>query len=151
MDHYAIQAQLFAYYDEELTSAEQRTVEAHLLNCAECRALIAQWKRVSGALFQPPTVSLSDVFVERIMQRIITPRRRPFRLSQWLLQGGWLIPTMGIAVMLLVMVRGPLQQTVSIESLLLSNGHESSMFQQALTGEGSSDDDVLSLLMEDAS
>ncbi|MBI3996966.1 MAG: zf-HC2 domain-containing protein [Candidatus Omnitrophica bacterium] len=150
MDHTAIHAQLFAFYDGELTGASRRAVEDHLLDCAECRALIAQWKHVTGALFQSPTVSPSDVFVQRVMRRIMTPRPRAFRLSHWLLQGGWLIPTAGLAVMLFVMIRGPLQQTVSIESLLLSDGHESSVLQQVLTGDGSSDDDVLGLLMEDA-
>lgn len=151
MDHAAMQHQLFAFYDGELTGAARRAVEDHLLDCAECRGLITQWKHITGALFQAPTVSPSDVFVQRIMRRIMTPRPRAFRFSHWLLQGGWLIPTVGLAAMLLMMIRGPLQQTVSIESLLLSDGHESSVLQQVLTGEDSSDDDILGLLMEDTS
>jgi len=151
MDHEAIQEQLFAFYDGELTGPGRRAMEDHVRDCTECRDLVAQWKRVAGALFRPADVSTSDAFVERLMRRIAAPPPPRVRLPRWLLEGGWLIPAMGLAVMFFVMVQGPLQQTVSIESLLLSDEREPASLQQVLTGERPSADDVLGLLMEEAS
>ena len=151
MDHKAIQDQLFALYDGELRGVAQRAVEDHLLDCVECRALLARWNRVAGTFFQSPAVSTSEAFVERVMRRIVAQQPQPVRLSRWLLKGGWLIPAMGLAAMLVVMTRGPLQKTVSIESLLLVDGREPAAMQRVLTGESPSADDILGLLMEEAS
>ncbi len=150
MDHKTIQDQLFALYDGELTGAVRRSVESHVAGCAECRALMAQWQQTAGRLFRAPRVATSEAFVERVMRRIATPDRQPFRLPRWILEGGWLVPALGFGVMLLVMVRGPLEQTVSIESLLLSDGREPAVLQQVLTGESPNADDILGLLMEEA-
>ena len=163
MDHNAIQDQLFALYDGELTGEARRAVEDHLLDCTECLAVVAQWKQVAGAAFQAPAVSTSETFVQRVMQRIAAPHPHPFRLpapQAWLrqaglprrlLEGGWLVSAVGLAAVLIVMVNGPLLQAVSIESLLLSDGRDPGTLQGVLTGERSSADDVLGLLMEDAS
>ncbi len=151
MDHKAIQDQLFALYDGELHGEARRAVEGHVLDCAECRTLIVRWKRVAGTCFQSPNVSISDAFVERVMQRIPTPPPQPFRLPSWLLKGGWLVPAVGLAMMVFIVVRGPLRQSVSLESLLLSDGREPAAMQQVLTGEHPSADDVLGLLMEETS
>ena len=151
MDHQAMRDQLFALSDGELTGEARRVVEDHLLDCTECRALAAQWKRVAGAFFRAPEVPASEAFVERVLQRIAAPRSRPFRLSCWLPELGWLIPAMGLAAMLVVVVSGPLQQTVSVESLLLADGRQPAALQRLLSGERPSADDVLGLLMEDTS
>ena len=151
MDHKALQDQLFALYDGELTGAARRTVEDHLLDCAACRAVLAQWKQVAGVVFQPPAVAPSEAFVQGVMRRIAPAAPRRSHLPRWILQGRWLVPAMGLAVVLFVMTRGPIQQTVSVESLLLSDGRDPAALQQVLTGERPSADDVLGLLMEDAS
>ena len=151
MDHKTIQDQLFALHDGELTGAARRAVEDHLLDCVDCRAIVAQWKQVAGVLFRSPEVFPSEVFVQRVMQRITTPRPQPFRLPRWILEGGWLVPAMGLAMVLFVMTRGPLQQTVSVESLLLSDGREPAAMQRVLSGERSSAEDILGLLMEEIS
>ena len=151
MDHKTIQDQLFALHDGELTGAARRAVEDHLLDCAECRAMVAQWKRVAGTLFQPQAVSTSEAFVQRVMQRIAPLSPQRFHLPRWILEGGWLVPAMGLAVVLFVMTRGPLQQTVSVESLLLSDGREPAAMQRVLSGERSSAEDILGLLMEEIS
>lgn len=151
MDHHVSYDQLFALYDGELGESARRAVEDHALDCAECRDLLAQWKRVAGALFQAPAVSPSEVFVDRVMQRIAPPRPHPARLLHWLPGGRWRVPALGLAAMLFVMVRGSLQQAVSIESLLLSDGRGPAALQQVLTGEPPSADDVLGLLMEEVS
>ena len=151
MDHKAIQDQLFALYDGELAGAARRAVEDHLLDCAECRAIVAQWKHVAGVLFRAPTLSTSEAFVQRVMQRIAPPLPQRFRLPRWILEGGWLMPAMGLAVFLFVMTRGPLQQTLSVESLLLSDNREPAAIQRVLSGERSSAEDILGLLMEEIS
>ena len=151
MDHHAIQDQLFALYDEELTGAVRRAVEGHLLDCADCRAVLAQWQRIAGAAFQPQAVSTSEAFVRRVMQRIAPAPARRFRLPRWILQGGWPVPAMGLAAMLFVLVREPPPQTVSIETLLLSDGREPAVMQRVLSGERSSAEDILGLLMEGVS
>ncbi|PIQ83414.1 MAG: hypothetical protein COV75_07750 [Candidatus Omnitrophica bacterium CG11_big_fil_rev_8_21_14_0_20_63_9] len=122
MDHDAIQAQLFSFYDGELAGDVRRTIETHLQGCAECRMLVAQWTRVAGRLFQAPAIQPSEAFVERTTRRIASTRPQPVRISRWLADRGWLIPAMGVAAaFFLVMAQWPLQQTVSIESVLLSH------------------------------
>ena len=137
MDHTTIQERLFALYDGELAGEDRRAVEDHVLGCAECRALIARWKQVAGALFPSPHVATSEAFVERVMQRIATPKPPRVRLPRRPREFGWLIPAMGLAAMLLALFSRPMQQVVSVESLLL--------------GENPSGDDVLNLLMEEPS
>ncbi len=151
MDHRLIQEQLFAFYDGELIGLARRAVEAHLLDCADCRTVVSQWTQVTRVAFQAPAVSASEVFVQRVMQRIETPRPQSLRLSRWFFNSRWLIPAMGLAAMVIVMISGPLRQTVSIESLLLSDGREPAALQRVLSGESPSGDDILGLLMEDAS
>ena len=151
MDHKTIQDQLFTLHDGELTGAARRAVEDHLLDCAECRAIVAQWKHVAGVLFRAPTLSTSEIFVQRVMQRIAPAAPRRSYLPRWIRQGGWPVPAMGLAVMLFVMTRGPIQQTVSVESLLLSDGREPAALQRVLSGERSSAEDILGLLMEEVS
>ena len=96
MDHDAIQAQLFSFYDGELAGDVRRTIETHLQGCAECRMLVAQWTRVAGRLFQAPAIQPSEAFVERTTRRIASTRPQPVRISRWLADRGWLIPAMGV-------------------------------------------------------
>ena len=160
MDHRAIQDQLFAFYDGELTGAARHVVDDHLADCADCRALVAYWTQVARACFPPPAVSPSEAFVQRVMARLPVPalvtvgpgpapRPHPVRFSRWLLEGRWLAPAFGLAALLLVLARGPIPHAVSVESLLLSDRQEPAALQQVLTDERSSPDDVLGLLMED--
>ena len=167
MDHQAIHDQLFALYDGELTGAARHVLEEHLLDCAECRAIMAQWKHVAKALFQAPTLSTSEAFVRRVMQRVASSPAQRFRLPvprfrlhstvrqaglrRWILQGGWLLPIAGLAAIWFVMMRGFLPQTVSIESLLLSDGREPAVLQRVLTGERANAEDILGLLGEEVS
>ena len=151
MDHNTIRDQLFALYDGELTGPPRRAVEDHLFDCAECRAVMAQWQHVAGALFPSPACSASEVFVQRVMRRIAAAPTSRFQLLRRLVTGGWLIPAMGMAALLLVMVREPLQPAISIENLLFWDRGESVAAQQILDGESPGTDDVLGLLMEEAS
>ena len=151
MDHQAVHEQLFAFYDGELAGEPRRAVEDHLLECGECRSLLAQWERVAGMLFQAPAVSPSEAFIERVMYRIAMPHRKPLYWPRWMVERRWLTPAIGLAAMVFVIARGPLQQTVSIENLLLSNGREPVALQQVLREESPSADDVLGLLMEEIS
>ena len=62
-----------------------------------------------------------------------------------------MVPALGLAAMCVVMVQGPWQQAVSIESLLLADEREPAVLQHILTGERPGTDDLFGLLMEDAS
>lgn len=50
---------LSALADGELAGAEREAVERHLQACAECRALLARWRRLDGKIGElaPPPVS----------------------------------------------------------------------------------------------
>jgi len=148
MDHDTMRAQLSALYDGELAGEPRRALEEHLLDCAECRAWLTRWKLAAASGFSSPDALPSETFVERVMQRVAAPRPRPFRLSRWVLEGGWLVPAMGVAAALIV-IGGPLQQSVSIESLLLSDGDAPSALQRILSEESHGTDEVLGLLMEE--
>src|SRR3712207_4969855 len=53
---------LSAYLDNEVTPAERRTVEAHLVQCAECAAVLAEYRRMGSGIrglsrpVPPPTL-----------------------------------------------------------------------------------------------
>jgi len=153
MDHDTIAAQLFAFYDGELIWAARRIVNRHVLGCAECRTVLAQWNRVARVFFQPPAVPTSEMFVARVMRGIATPPPHSFRVvPRWLRVSRWLVPAVGLAAMVVLLIgRSPVQQAISTETLLLSDEREPVTLQQVLTGERPTPDDVLGLLMEDAS
>ncbi len=150
MDHNAIKVQLFALYDGELGEAARQAVEAHLSECNECHTVIAQWRQAAGMLFRATEVPASEVFVQRVM-RSLPGHPEPFRLPHWFLEGSRLISAAALAAILLVLVQGPLQQPVSVETLLMSDRQEASTEEQLFSAERLSSDDVLGLIIEDAS
>src|SRR5258705_130467 len=47
-------AQVHAYYDDELPRQQRGAVEAHLQECADCRALLAELHQVSNLIAAAP-------------------------------------------------------------------------------------------------
>ena len=140
--------ELFALYDGDVTNEARRAAETHLLTCGACARVLADWRHVAAAAFAPATPEPSEAFVQRVMQRLASSSRPP--QWSWRPALGWVTPALGLAV-LLVTLAGPLQQPASISALLLSEGHDAAALQPLLTGEHASEDDVLGLLMEEAS
>ena len=68
--------QLSAYQDGELSPQEVAPVEAHLSDCAECRALLVEMKAVGEALGALPTIEPSRGFAAGVMQTTRARRRR---------------------------------------------------------------------------
>ena len=145
MDHDTLKEKLFTFYDRELTGEARREVEAHVANCSECRDAYAQWQQTASVLFRVPDVQTSDVFVHQVMGRL-TASVRPRRAAPWL-EMRWLIPVVGLAGLLLLML-SLAQHPVSLEALLLADGPENMPAQFVLASDTPSADDVLGLVME---
>ena len=145
MSHDTLKEKLFALYDGELTGEVRHEVEAHVANCSECRTAYAQWQQTASTFFRAPDVQTSDAFVHQMMGRL-TASVRPRRAAPWR-EMRWLIPAMGLAGVLLL-VLGPAQHPVSLEALLLADGPENMPAQFVLASDTPSVDDVLGLVME---
>jgi anti-sigma factor RsiW len=53
-----------------LDAAEQRRVEEHLRHCSDCRAELAAWQRLTGALEAMPTPQAPKGLVERTRRQM---------------------------------------------------------------------------------
>ena len=146
MKHHLRQDQLFTLHDGELTGAARREAEAHLADCAVCRKTLAQWQRTANALFRAPDVHPSDAFVHQLMERI-KALEQPRRAAPWVVAIRWLAPAVGLAGLLLL-VLGPMERAVSVETLLLTEAREQAPTQFVLASEPSTMDDVLGSIME---
>ena len=146
MDHHTMQDQLFALYDGELADTARQEVEAHLASCAGCRHRYVEWQHTAKALFRVPQPEASEAFVYQLMERI-DAGGQPRRATPWVIGVRWLVPALGLAGVLLV-VLGPARRTVSIEALLLADGRENAQAQFVLAGEPPTSDEVFGYLME---
>ena len=72
---------LSEYLDEELSDAERQALEAHLRNCAECAATLAELRRVVGRARalddKPPHADLWPAIAREI--GVETVQRHPSR------------------------------------------------------------------------
>jgi anti-sigma factor ChrR (cupin superfamily) len=77
MNCQAMEENLIAYLDGKATAAERRAVEAHLADCAACRARAEEFRAVWNVLDDAPEHALSPSFDARLRQRIAAeaPRR----------------------------------------------------------------------------
>lgn len=146
MNHKAILIALFAMYDEELVGAERQEVEAHLAACPECQRIYTQWRQTANALFRTPQVRTSDAFVHRLMERI-DALAQPRRPRPWIVGIRWLVPAMGLAS-LVFLVLGSTRRAVSLETLLLADGRDKMPAQFVLASEPPTTDEVFGFLME---
>jgi len=83
---------LSSYIDKELTVAQEKLVEAHLLDCRDCAAALARLQQVVGAFADMPQLKLPEAAADRLAAAIDarlaagqettpvwrTPRRRWF-------------------------------------------------------------------------
>ena len=120
MNHAAMKEKVCALYDGELDPSACQEVEAHCGGCLECRAMHERWKRAAGVFFQEPPRLSSEFFVQRVMDRIEL-WERPLSVSRRTVSLRWLVPALGLAAALCVLLLWPVQarQPVSVEMLLL--------------------------------
>ncbi len=147
MNHTTMQANVSALYDGELSAQERRVVLTHLKTCAACRQLHHASARLTATLFWRAEAPPSDALVQRVMDRIAEVPA--MRRSWWpVIDVGWLVPALGLAVSLLVLV-GPIQQAVSVEALLLADGRESLATPGISSVDVAAADDVFGVVMEE--
>jgi anti-sigma factor RsiW len=127
MDHEELKGLLSDLLDGELEAGQRSRVEEHLASCAECRALLEDWKAMGRAFFSPrrPTPAQTEAFVSRVMARI--PAAEPaaaeptFRLD-W----RWLFPAFALSFAALGLAFVPSQpvQDPSTTLLLAAGGSD---------------------------
>lgn len=69
-EHDAIRELLTLAAAGALDEAEQRRVEEHLRQCSDCRAELAAWQRLTGALEAMPTPQAPQGLVERTRRQM---------------------------------------------------------------------------------
>jgi putative zinc finger protein len=101
--HEDISEQLSDYLDDELTPAERRAVEAHVPECGECAAMLADLRRIAGTAAAlrdvPPSRDLWPAVAARLAsgQRAAVPPRRRFAFT---------VPQLAAASLLLAVLSG---------------------------------------------
>ena len=122
-----METQLIAYVDGRLAAGEHGAVEAHLAECAACRARAAEFCAVWGLLDELPASEPSPAFDARLRARIAAEPR-----AWWL---GWLVPSpqmaAALAVLVLVAVAAVLFAPVAEQQMALGTNGK----QEQLTSE----------------
>jgi hypothetical protein len=102
--HQEISAKLSDYLDDELTPPERHAVEAHLQECEECAATLADLRRITGTAAAlrdaPPHADLWPAIAERIAagpRAAAMPPRRRFAFT---------VPQLAAASLLLAALSG---------------------------------------------
>lgn len=144
MDHSTMKDKLYALYDGELDAAERREVETHMAGCTGCRQFYERWAKTAQACFKAPKVSVSEFFVTSVMNRIhaLEVPRPAFR---WGLQLGWLVPALGVAIVLLALML-PAPEVVTMDALL--SQETGSRTSWLFSNHAPSSDETLQFVME---
>lgn len=145
MDHESMKAKLWELYDGELSGRDREEAEAHLKTCAECAALFARWKTLSGKLFGQAHPARSEAFVQNVMSRVRQAEvtRVPIRV----MPVQWFAPVFGIAAMLLLAIT-PAVQAPSAENMFMGDASDA-VTQWVFMGNIPQSDDLLSFVMEE--
>ena len=85
--------------DAPLSAADERELQQHLAECAECRRAWARMQAVAAALERPAFVAPSPQFSARVMVRIRRARRRDLIVRRG---GVFLLSALIVAAMALV-------------------------------------------------
>jgi anti-sigma factor RsiW len=79
------QEHIHAYYDDELAPSERAAVEAHLVECADCRELLAELRSVSQLVASAPMVDITPLAMKRMQQAWWAAQDRGvLRIASWL-------------------------------------------------------------------
>ena len=94
-----VDAWLTAYVDGELYGRQLRHVEAHLAECAHCRAELETLQALSSLLQESPAakpVTSPDRFVAQVGLQL--PRRSEHRTGRATFEAGWQLAPLGLLV-----------------------------------------------------
>ena len=78
-------AQIHAFHDDAMAPAERVALEAHLDDCADCRALLADFRGLSGLIAAAPLAAMSPEAMDRLARSWHAARDRGLlRITSWL-------------------------------------------------------------------
>ena len=78
-------AQVHAYHDDALAPSDRVAIEAHLDECADCRALLADLRGLSNLFAAAPLAMLSPAAMARLSRNIRAARDQGIlRITSWL-------------------------------------------------------------------
>lgn len=147
MDHQAIEQEILALYDPELSEEERQPLVAHVEQCASCQQVAQRWQRIARTLAASPQPSTSEAFVRSVMERLdvsaapVGFRRRP--LVRW----GLPVMAGAIAAWLVCAVVPQDDALMATEPLLLADA-SSPTVEWAVLSEGVGAEDILHLMVE---
>ncbi|MFC1522017.1 anti-sigma factor family protein [Elusimicrobiota bacterium] len=70
MDHEKMKDVLFEYADNEVSQKERDMIDAHLVQCRDCRDILKEMHETQQAFFPKPDVSRCEALTQRIMAEI---------------------------------------------------------------------------------
>lgn len=148
-NHKLIKEMIFELYDGELSPEKKGQVSAHLEDCAECRSVLGNWKKVAAVFLKAGEVSPPDLLVERVMERI-TDAPSPSQALPEFFGWRWLAPALGLgfAVLFFTLIFKGMEEPVSTETLLLVDGREAAVTDLAFGPAQPKTNDVLGYVLE---
>ena len=119
MNHETIKEQLYAFYDGELDAIARQNLKTHLDGCLECREIYDRWSKTAKALFRKTKPETSEFFVQQVMNRVreLPSYKRSFG---WEISLPWLVPALGLAMMIMVIAPSASQGGI-MEEFVFSN------------------------------
>lgn len=120
MDHERLKDQLYALYDGELDESAKRNILDHLSDCVECRQTYERWSKTAKALFPPRKIETSEFFVRQVMDRV-TSLEQPKKGFGWQVSLPWLVPALGLAMIILVVAPPASSQAMDDEFIFSNN------------------------------
>ncbi|MFH1723996.1 MAG: zf-HC2 domain-containing protein [Elusimicrobiota bacterium] len=152
MDHAELKEKLHALRDGELPEAERREVEAHIVECSDCRLDHGRWEKVAAAFFRTPEPLTSEAFVARVMEGVEREETPEFEVpaGPWDAAIRWMVPAFAAASVALILTAWPGRETdISTETLLLADGAESTALAWAFQPEPPEPEALLGVSLED--
>jgi anti-sigma factor RsiW len=92
------EAQIIAYMDGSATPAERSVVEAHMAECAACRARVEEFRGLWTVLDEAPVVEVSPAFDARLHERMAAETRPGW--FEWLVPQPRLAMAVGLLLVL---------------------------------------------------
>ena len=145
-NHELMKDKVLALYDGELSTAESKEAQAHLESCTECSQAYEKWEKTAKLFFKGIKSEASEAFVFRVMERV-EALESPRKSRPWVITLRWLAPAVGV-LGILSLVMGQVEQTVSVENLLLNNVDASSPSALLFANKPAATDEALGLIME---
>jgi anti-sigma factor RsiW len=102
LNHHRVEQLLSAYVDGELTQAEARAVEEHLLDCGACRRAYEDLRATKALLGALPVAEPPAGWWSSLRAPLVPSRSRAGRGGRWLPLRGWR-PAWALGALLLIL------------------------------------------------